>query len=264
MERPALCRRGTLRPRRPWLRAAAAAAAAAVLALAARPCERPLGAARAGAAAPAFVAAAARRQARAPAAARAAEAEAAARGAADEPKTPLAELQVGQTLEGVVTNRWRTVGCFVDVGAERAGLLEVGEFRDGFPTEGNNYKRGDKVQVRVLDVSDGQLCLSLRSGDLARPPRRPKGPPADVTPLEGVSPDEWLEGEITSLTTWGAFVAVPPPSGGDPVIGMLHKSYFRDGFTDDAVKAVRGGRVKVRVLSMSVADKKVTLSMLDP
>mmetsp|Transcript_122477 Transcript_122477/g.357626 ORF Transcript_122477/g.357626 Transcript_122477/m.357626 type:complete len:256 (-) Transcript_122477:9-776(-) len=243
--------RGTLRARRSRLRTAAAV----LLAL--------------GGTALGFTGEGARPAPRRPRTASAAEATpevapgagAAAEGdAAKSAKIPFKELQVGQTLDGAVVNRWRTVGCLVDVGAEKTGLLEVGEFRDGFPREGNAFRRGDKVQVRVLDVTDGKLFLTMRSGDLTRPPRRRTDPP-DVEAFAGVSPEAWLEGQVDALTTWGAFVAVTPPSGGKPASGMVHKSRFSDGFPDDASKAVRGGKVRVRVLAVDAEKGKLELSM---
>jgi len=201
----------------------------------------------------------ARVPARVPSVARAAEGDEA--GPSPSSKTPIAELQVGQSFDGKISKRWRTVGCFVDIGVENEGMLEVGEMRDGFLAEGNTYKAGDEVKVRVLDVTDGKLFLSMRSGDLSRPPRRREAAP-NAAALEGVGPDAWLDGEVTALTTWGAFVAVVPPSGeGNPVVGMVHKTNFNDGFADDAERAVRGGRVKVRVLSTDVETNKVGLSM---
>eukprot|EP00913_Durusdinium_trenchii_P008652 g8126.t1 len=67
--------------------------------------------------------------------------------------------------------------------------------------------------------------------------------------------------EVLSLVTFGAFVNVYP-SWGDktPVVGLLHKKEFAADFAQDPEKAIRGGRIKVRKLSLnSRGELKVTM-----
>jgi len=180
-------------------------------------------------------------------------------------KIPFEELNVGDVFEGSVKNRWRTVGVLVDIGAEKNGLLAIEEFEDGFPVGGNKFRLNEHVQVRILEVDNGkkEFFLTRRSGSLDRPPRF-KATKPDVSVLTGVSPEQWLDGEITSMSLFGVFVAVEPPSGGETVVGMVHKSEMRQGFASNPKVATRGGQVSVRVLEINATSSKISLSMKDP
>jgi len=48
--------------------------------------------------------------------------------------------------------------------------------------------------------------------------------------LKGISDQEWLDGTINDMTTYGIFVAVVPPEGTEPVVGFLHKSRIGKDF----------------------------------
>jgi small subunit ribosomal protein S1 len=74
------------------------------------------------------------------------------------------DIQSGARLTGTVV-RIETFGAFIDVGAERPGLLHVSEMRDEYvsdPTE--ILKSGDEVEVTVLDVDrkKKQFRLSMK------------------------------------------------------------------------------------------------------
>lgn len=71
------------------------------------------------------------------------------------------ELAAGQIYTGSVT-RIESYGAFVDIGAERAGLLHVREMSAGYirhPSE--LVKLGDEVQVRVLKVDRRKKRIDL-------------------------------------------------------------------------------------------------------
>lgn len=195
----------------------------------------------------------------------------------------LAQLEVGQTLEGRVVQIYYPGGVSVDVGCrETLGFVEVEEFRDGFPAEGPfSFRPGDVVSVCVLDVNpdaqiddhgepdphgdhgdNGKLHLTMRSGDLARPPRYSAdvSRPADIEPFKGISSEEWLDGEVTMMSDWAVYVKVTAPCG-EPFVGILQQEEFGDGFGDEAV---RGGRVRVRILEVDAACRRLLLTMRDP
>jgi small subunit ribosomal protein S1 len=75
------------------------------------------------------------------------------------------ELQVGQVLTGKVV-RVEKFGAFIDVGAERPGMVHVSELASGYvssPTE--VVKVGDEVQVKVIKVNSKkkQIDLSIKA-----------------------------------------------------------------------------------------------------
>merc|ERR1740123_2038041 len=84
-------------------------------------------------------------------------------------KRQLWDFTVGETVAGKVIKVIKS-GVVVNVGAEKLAILDAGEVRDGFPVEGMPPK-DSLVKARVLDLQGGELRLTMRSGDLARPPR---------------------------------------------------------------------------------------------
>jgi predicted RNA-binding protein with RPS1 domain len=93
-------------------------------------------------------------------------------------KRKLDTVQVGEEMQGVVRSL-QTYGAFVDVGAERDGLVHISELRDGFVEKVEDVvKEGDTVSVRVkeVDVSKGRLSLTMRPPRPVREERAPREP----------------------------------------------------------------------------------------
>ncbi|WP_370332812.1 Tex family protein [Mycolicibacterium hippocampi] len=79
----------------------------------------------------------------------------------------IADLQVGMTLEGVVTNV-AAFGAFVDVGVHQDGLVHVSAMADRFVSDPHEVVRsGQVVKVKVLevDVERQRIGLTLRLND---------------------------------------------------------------------------------------------------
>jgi uncharacterized protein len=73
----------------------------------------------------------------------------------------LEDLQVGMTLEGVITNV-TAFGAFVDVGVHQDGLVHVSQLSDRFVRDPSEVaKVGDKIKVRVLEVDLPRKRISL-------------------------------------------------------------------------------------------------------
>jgi uncharacterized protein len=78
----------------------------------------------------------------------------------------------------------------------------------------------------------------------------------DVRKLEDVKPGMELEGSVTNVTAFGAFVDV-----GVHQDGLVHVSQLSDRFVKDPHAVVRvGDRIKVRVLEVDLARKRISLS----
>lgn len=75
------------------------------------------------------------------------------------------DINVGMALKGKVT-RLERFGAFVDVGAERPGLVHISEMtHDYIKTPGEVVKEGDEVEVQVLEVNrrKKQIKLSMKA-----------------------------------------------------------------------------------------------------
>lgn len=75
------------------------------------------------------------------------------------------EIKKGMNVKGKVT-RLATYGAFVDIGAEREGLIHISELAHGYVrTPSEIVKEGDEVEAQVLDVNrrKKQIKLSLKA-----------------------------------------------------------------------------------------------------
>jgi ribosomal protein S1 len=75
------------------------------------------------------------------------------------------EIEKGMALKGKVT-RLEKFGAFVDIGAERPGLVHISEMtHDYIKTPGDVVKEGDEVEVQVLEVNrrKRQIKLSMKA-----------------------------------------------------------------------------------------------------
>jgi small subunit ribosomal protein S1 len=73
-------------------------------------------------------------------------------------------IKEGDMLEGQV-ERLENFGAFIDIGAERPGMVHVSEMAEGFVKSPSDVvKVGDKVEVRVLKVNrkKRQIDLSMK------------------------------------------------------------------------------------------------------
>jgi small subunit ribosomal protein S1 len=73
-------------------------------------------------------------------------------------------IKEGDTLEGQV-ERLENFGAFINIGAERPGMVHVSEMAEGFVKSPSDIvKVGDKVEVRVLKVNrkKRQIDLSMK------------------------------------------------------------------------------------------------------
>ena len=78
----------------------------------------------------------------------------------------------------------------------------------------------------------------------------------DVRKIEDVKPGMHLEGSVTNVTAFGAFVDV-----GVHQDGLVHVSQLSDRFVTDPHAVVRvGDRIKVRVLEVDLARKRISLT----
>lgn len=81
------------------------------------------------------------------------------------PALPWARIKRNETYTGVV-ERIESYGAFVDIGAERPGMVHVSEMADGYIQSPNDVVNvGDEVEVRVIKVNPNkrQIDLSMKT-----------------------------------------------------------------------------------------------------
>ena len=77
------------------------------------------------------------------------------------PSVDWADLKVGQIFNGKVT-RVENFGAFVDIGAEREGMVHVSEMESGYvPRPSDVVKVGDEVEVRVIEINPKKRQIKL-------------------------------------------------------------------------------------------------------
>ena len=117
--------------------------------------------------------------------------------------------------------------------------------------------------ARYIDEHVGRLTLQDILDELRRPGRDPreefKGVRFDpeVKEIEDLKEGMILEGIVTNVTNFGCFVDI-----GVHQDGLVHISRMADRFVEDPHAEVKAGRhVKVVVLSVDIARKRIGLSM---
>jgi uncharacterized protein len=121
-------------------------------------------------------------------------------------------------------------------------------------------RRIDRARYQVGDV--GRFTLDDIFAELLRPGRDPREefqPPKfrdDVRTLEDLKPGMALEGVVTNVTAFGAFVDV-----GVHQDGLVHVSQLSDRFVKDPSEVVKvGDTVNVRVLEVDLVRRRIALT----
>ncbi len=131
---------------------------------------------------------------------------------------------------------------------------------------GNSKALSDIDPKSYVSDSFGLPTISDILKELEKPGRDPRGEfktakfKKGVEKISDLKPDMALEGTVTNVTDFGAFVDV-----GVHQDGLVHISLMSDKFISNPREVVKTGDiVKVHVISVDVQRKRVSLSMVGP
>jgi len=116
------------------------------------------------------------------------------------------EIAADMVMKGKVT-RLEKFGAFVDIGAERPGLVHISEMtHDYIKTPGDVVKEGDEVEVKVLSVDKRKKQIKLSMKALEEPPvkevrepRQGRGPRRQQQASAPAEPEEREEPVPTAM-----------------------------------------------------------------
>lgn len=157
-------------------------------------------------------------------------------------------LDVGDTIKVIVSNI-EPYGAFVDLGNDIEGFLHISEISwdKNIKNPKDYINKGQEIDVEVIEINPNErrLRVSLRNL-LSRP-------------FDGFMKSykiaDVVEGEITSVTSFGAFVKL----GG--IEGLLHNedaSWDRNDKCKD--KFSQGDKIKVKIIKIDEENQKISLS----
>jgi small subunit ribosomal protein S1 len=157
---------------------------------------------------------------------------------------------VGTELEGEVKNITE-FGLFVGLPGDIDGMVHLSDLDWNKPGEEaiNDYKKGDMVKVRVLDVDVEKERISLGIKQLASDPFE--------TTLAGVKKGDVVTCTVTAVNDGGIEVAL-----GDGMPGFIRKAELsRDRAEQRPDRFAVGEKVDAKITALDRATRKVTLSI---
>ena len=157
-----------------------------------------------------------------------------------------AELKVGDVVKGVVTGIV-DFGVFVNVdGIE--GLVHISEISWERVNNPSDYvKVGDTVDAKIIAIDKERLSLSMKQ--LVEDPW--------ISEVENLKKGSKVEGTVTRITPFGAFVQISPA-----VEALVHVSELGEGSDVDPEKLFTlNERKSFKVLDIDKEGRKISLSV---
>lgn len=158
------------------------------------------------------------------------------------------KLAVGDTVKGVVTGVV-DFGAFVNVeGIE--GLIHISEISWERVSNPSDYvKVGQTVDAKVISIDKDRLSLSMKQ----------LTPDPWVSEVEKFNKGDKVEGTVTRITPFGAFVQISPA-----VEALVHISELGGGEGVDPEKVFTlNERKEFTVLEIDKENRKISLSLAD-
>ena len=157
-----------------------------------------------------------------------------------------AELKVGDVVKGIVTGVV-DFGVFVNVdGIE--GLIHISEISwERVNNPADYVKVGETVEAKIIAIDKERLSLSMKQ--LVEDPW--------LSEVEGLKKGSKVEGTVTRITPFGAFVQISPA-----VEALVHVSELGEGSDVDPEKVFTlNERKSFKVLDIDKDGRKISLSV---
>lgn len=164
----------------------------------------------------------------------------------EDTESKVSKMTVGETVKGVVTGVV-DFGIFVNVdGVE--GLVHISEIAwDRVDNPGNYVKVGQQVEAKIIAIDRDKLSLSMKQ----------LLPDPWVSEVKGLKVGSEVEGTITRITPFGAFVQVTKA-----VEALVHISELSDEHVEDPHKLVKlGQKATFRIIAIDADAHKLSLSL---
>ena len=167
---------------------------------------------------------------------------------AEKKEDTLANLEEGDTVEGVVT-KLVDFGAFIDLGGIE-GLLHISEMSWGridHPRE--VLEEGEEVEVKVLGVNEEEERISLGLKQLLPDPWEEFA----KKHYEG----ETIDGKITKIVDFGAFMEVA-----EGIEGLIHISQLSQKHVETPDEVVEEGEErKAKIINIDPEQRRIGLSL---
>jgi small subunit ribosomal protein S1 len=164
----------------------------------------------------------------------------------EDTESKVSQMKVGETVKGIVTGVV-DFGIFVNVeGVE--GLVHISEIAwDRVESPAKYVKVGQDIEAKIIAIDRDKLSLSMKQLQ----------PDPWINEVKGLKVGSEVEGKITRITPFGAFVQVTPV-----VEALVHISELSDEHVEDPSKLVKMGESKkFRIIAIDPEAHKLSLSL---
>src|SRR5437868_7076190 len=160
----------------------------------------------------------------------------------------LDKLQPGEDVEGVISNIV-DFGAFVDLDG-MDGLIHISELSGSHVNHSSEVLEiGQQVDVKVLDIDRERQRISLGLKQTQTDPWQQV--------LESYQEGDVVQGKVTKVVTFGAFVEILPG-----VEGLVHISELAQHHVENPREVVsQGDTVNVRILEVDAERRRLSLSL---
>lgn len=164
----------------------------------------------------------------------------------EDTENKVSKMTVGDIVDGTATGVV-DFGIFVNVqGVE--GLVHISEIAwDRVDNPGSYVKVGQAVQAKIISIDRDKLSLSIKQ----------LTPDPWIRDVAGLTVGDEVEGKITRITPFGAFVQVTPA-----IEALVHISELSDAHIEDPNTLVKLGETKkFRIIAIDADAHKLSLSL---
>lgn len=163
----------------------------------------------------------------------------------DDMQARFSALKVGDGVEGLITGVV-DFGAFVNVNGIE-GLIHISEISwDRVENPGDYVKVGDKVNAKIIAIDKDRLSLSLKQ--MSEDPW--------MKEVDSYKKGHEVEGTVTRITPFGAFVQISPA-----VEALVHISELGEGGADPENIFKLGEKKSFKILDIDKEARRISLSL---